>query len=132
MPLRPQPPDPPLQAVAALDEFIADLVQRARRAGIQVPARLFDWAAGEGSWVVQRLLLRRLHAGVPLAQGIEGALRCAVRHWTAPYLFARFEALRPLLPELQLERDGDEVAVLLRTGRWRCGAEGCAWRLCED
>gem|GEM_PF-5826227 len=121
-----------MRAVAALDEFVAEIVSQARACNVRVPRQLFDWAAGEGSWVVERLVLRRLRSSGTPSPGLDSALRCAVRYWVAPYLVVRFEALRPLFPELEVRQDGAEVSVLVRTGRWRCGVEAeCAGRLCE-
>ncbi len=132
MATRAAPDDPPLRAVAALDDFVVEIVSQARASKVRVPQQLFDWAAGEGSWVVERMVLRRLRGSGPPGPGLDTALRCAVRYWVAPYLVVRFEALRPLFPELEVRQDGTEVSVLVRHGRWRCGLEvECAWRLCE-
>ncbi len=132
MPPHAAPDDPPLRAVAALDDFVAEIVAQARAARVSIPRQFFDWAAGEGSWVVERLVLRRLARHPAPAPGLETALRCAVRYWVAPYLVVRFEVLRPLFPELEVRTQGDEVTVLVRTGRWRCGLGAeCAWKLCE-
>lgn len=127
--------DPRLRAVAALDEFVAEIVSCAHRRGVAIPPRLFDWASGEGSWVVERFVLRSLPdagSGLARATGLDTALRCAVRYWVAPYIVARFEGLRQLFPELVVQGDGPQISVIVRTGRWRCRGGGeCGWRLCE-
>lgn len=126
------PGDAQVRAVAVLDEFVAEIVASARARGVLVPARLFDWASGEGSWVVERFVLRCLPLAAGDEAGFDTALRCAVRYWVAPYLVARFAQLRQLFPELEVRSEGPHVSVLVRTGRWRCHvAEACAWRLCE-
>lgn len=126
------PDDPRLRAVAALDDFVAEIVAQARARGVAVPPRLFDWASGEGSWVVERFVLRSVPDAGRGAPGLDTALRCAVRYWVAPYLVTRFEALRALFPELVVQSDGPQVSVLMRTGRWRCRVAGeCGWKLCE-
>jgi hypothetical protein len=124
--------DPRLVAVAALDEFIAQIVSCAHRKGVAIPPRLFDWASGEGTWVVERFVLRSLPRAISETRGLHTALRCAVRHWVAPYIVARFEQLRQLFPELEVQGDGPQISVVVRTGRWRCRSAGeCGWKLCE-
>jgi hypothetical protein len=85
------PDDPPLLAVAAFDEFIADIVRHAHKAGLHVPSRLFDWAVGEGT----RLVERRSRQGL-IAPGCTQA----VRAWASPWIAALFPELRPVLPPL--------------------------------
>lgn len=127
------PDDPPLLAVAALDDFVAEIVRQAHAQGVEVPPRFFDWASGEGTRLVERLVQRRR---AQLAQGrgaeLATALRCGVRYWIAPWVVVRFAELATLFPELTLESRGDEVSVLVRTGRWRCASAGeCPWKLCD-
>ena len=119
-------------AVAALDDFVAEIVRLAHAQGVALPARFFDWVTGEGTRLVERLVQRRreqLHQG--RSDELATALRCGIRYWIAPWVVVRFPELAALFPELSLESRGDQVSVLVRTGRWRCssGAE-CAWKLC--
>jgi len=127
---RPGGGDERLLAAQALDEFLAQTVQRARQAGLPVPAQFFDWAAGDATQAVQRLASRHVDGHDMTGAALCMALRCAVRHWTAPWIVARFAELRPLFPELAVQVESARLSVLLRTGRWRCKAP-CAWKLCE-
>jgi len=121
-------PDAGVLAVAALDEFVAEVVRQARAQGVTVPSGFLDWAAGDATVLVERLVQRRGPAAAP--PDLRTALRCAVRYWVAPWIAARFPPLRPLFPELTVHARGGEITVLVRTGRWRC-AGPCTWRLCE-
>ena len=131
----PPPSEPALLAVAALDEFVAEIVRQAHAADLRVPPLFFDWATGEGTRLVEQLVRHRLDArdAMVSAPGLVSALRCAVRYWVAPWVVARFSELRPLFPELWVSKQGNELSVLVREGRWRCpsGAD-CAWKLCES
>jgi hypothetical protein len=122
--------DPCLLAACALDEFVAQTVWQALQAGLPVPANFLDWAAGDALRMIQQLVSRQVPAQGTDTAALRMALRCAVRHWTAPWIVARFAALRPLFPELTVGAEGADISVLVRTGRWRCmGA--CPWKLCE-
>jgi hypothetical protein len=130
----PPPDDPPLLAVAALDDFVAEIVRQAHARGMVLPPRFFDWSTDEGTRLVERLVRRRrVHAPAPGRAGeLATALRCGVRYWIAPWVVVRFPELGVLFPELSLQSRGDEVSVLVRTGRWRCSsAADCAWKLCD-
>jgi hypothetical protein len=125
--------DPPLLAVTALDDFVADIVRQAHADGVQIPPAFFDWALEEGTRLVERLVERRQMRSVA-GRGAElaTALRCGVRYWVSPWVVARFPELRPLFPELSVQSTAAELSVLVRVGRWRCAnAMECAWRLCE-
>ncbi|MBI5277387.1 MAG: hypothetical protein HY854_13100 [Burkholderiales bacterium] len=89
MQYHPPPDDPPLLAVAALDEYIAEIVQSAHQADVHVPSSLFDWAVGEGTRLVERLA----------RQGRIDTSRCChgVRDWAAPWIASQFPQLRPFL-----------------------------------
>lgn len=120
-------------AVSVLDEFVAEIVRQARAQGVTVPSGFFDWAAGDATLLVDRLVQRRgptVVAGAAAPRELRTALRCAVRHWVAPWIVARFAPLRPLFPELSVHAQGREITVLVRGGRWRC-AGPCSWKLCE-
>lgn len=109
-----------------------EVARQARAAGIEVPAELFEWAAAEGRELVRAQARRRLAPPLPQAEGLPTALRCGVRHWSAPHLVAGFAGLRPVLPELAVRRESGAASVLVRTGRWHCPAgAACAWKLCE-
>jgi hypothetical protein len=84
------PPDhPPLLAVAALDDYIAEIVQSAHEADVHVPSSLFDWAVGEGTRLVERLAMQGRIDPAKCCQG--------VREWAAPWIAAQFPQLRPFL-----------------------------------
>jgi hypothetical protein len=130
----PPPSEPALLAVAALDDFIAEIVRQAHAAGVRVPPLFFDWASGEGTRLVEQLVQQRLDARAVSAPapGLVSALRCSVRYWVAPWVVARFTELRPLFPELWVSSQGDQLSVLVREGRWRCASgPQCVWKLCE-
>ena len=127
--------DPPLLAVEALDDFVAEIVRQARARGVQVPSRFLDWAAGDGTRLVERLVRRRIAAsadGSPPGRELVTALRCGVRYWVAPWVVARFPELRVLFPELDVRWGGSDLTVLVRTGRWRCASgNACQWKFCD-
>jgi hypothetical protein len=122
--------DPCLLAACALDEFVAQTVRQALQAGLPVPAHFLDWAADDASRMIQQLVSRQVHAQGTDTAALGVALRCAVRHWAAPWIVARFATLRPLFPELAVRAEGADISVLVRTGRWRCKG-ACPWKLCE-
>ncbi|TWO70499.1 hypothetical protein FN976_16105 [Caenimonas sedimenti] len=124
--------DPPLLAVEALDEFVAEIVRQAHARGLHVPSRFFDWATGDGTRLVERLVRRRAVPPGGAPQELLTALRCGVRYWVAPWVVARFPELRELFPELAVRSGGEVLTVLVRTGRWRCASgSGCLWKFCE-
>jgi len=85
------PDDPPLLAVAALDDFIAEIVRCAHKANVQVPSSLFDWAVGEGTHLVERLA-RQGH--IRPGQCCRG-----VRDWAGPWIAKLFPELSPFVAE---------------------------------
>ena len=122
--------DPQRLAAVALDGFIAEIVRQASQAGLPVPAGFSAWGAGEALQLVAREMARRVHALPQPDAQLCMALRCAVRHWTAPSAVAHFPALRSLFPELAVRAEGTAISVLVRTGRWRCNVPACRWKLC--
>lgn len=96
MPCHPPPNDLPLVAVAALDDYIAEIVRGAHQANLHVPSQLFDWAVGEGTQLVERLARQGL---------IVPGCTDAVREWAGPWVFALFPELRPVLPPPGVQAD---------------------------
>jgi hypothetical protein len=128
------PSEPALLAVAALDEFVAEIARQAHAARLRVPPLFFQWAAIDGARLVEQRVAERLgsRAVMALTPGLASALRCAVRQWAGPWVVARFAELRPLFPELRVSREAAAFSVLVRGGRWRCASgEACVWKLCE-
>jgi hypothetical protein len=126
-------PPPGLLAALALDEMAAQVLHQAYRAHLQVPPGFLDWVAGDATRLVESRLRNRLRtqeAAPP--DSLPAALRCAVRAWLAPVVVARYPALQPVFPELEMRGQAAGFSMLVRTGRWRCaGAIPCSWRLCD-
>jgi hypothetical protein len=84
------PPEFALNAVAALDDFVAEIVQRAHQANVHVPSRFFDWAIGEGTRLVERLARQGLIRPECRGHGIGD--------WAGPWIALRFPELHPFVP----------------------------------
>jgi len=126
-------PEPGFLAALALDELAAQVLQQAYHARLPVPPGFLDWVAGEATLLVETRLRLRLHSREAARDdGLAAALRCAVRAWLAPVVVARYPALQPVFPELEMRGQAEGISMLVRTGRWRCaGPIPCGWRLCE-